>query len=209
LLGDSALKAVFFDVGETLVDEERWWRELCARAGLQPHVVWAALGATIERGEEHDLLWERLGIERPDGWWHGLTYELDDLYPDAIPCLERLRELDLRVGIVGNQTAAMEQWARDALLPADVVSSSASLGVKKPDPRFFAHVLALAEVDAPEQVAYVGDRIDNDVLPALAAGMVAVHVRRGPWGRLQRGAPKTALSIGSLAELPDALASLV
>ena len=98
------LKAVFFDVGETLVDEERWWRELCARAGLQPHVVWAALGATIERGEEHDTLWERLGIERPTGWWEELTYELDDLYPDAIPCLERLRARGLRIGIVGNQT---------------------------------------------------------------------------------------------------------
>ena len=32
------------DVGETLVDEERWWRVLAERAGLQPHVVWAALG---------------------------------------------------------------------------------------------------------------------------------------------------------------------
>ena len=79
-----ALKAVFFDVGETLVDEERWWRELAERSGLQPHVVWAALGVTIERGEEHDALWGHLGIARPDGWWHGLAYSLDDLYPDAI-----------------------------------------------------------------------------------------------------------------------------
>ena len=52
-----ALKAGFFDVGETLVDEERWWRELAERSGLQPHVVWAALGVTIERREEHDALW--------------------------------------------------------------------------------------------------------------------------------------------------------
>lgn len=203
-----ALRAVFFDVGETLVDEERWWRELCARSGIQPHVVWAALGVTIERGEEHWSLWKHLGIERPTEWWHGLTYDLDDLYPDAIPCLERLRELGLRVGIVGNQTAALEEWARGAVLAADVVSSSASLGVQKPDARFFEQVVRLAEVDAPQEVAYVGDRVDNDVLPALAAGLVAVHVRRGPWGRLQRGAPDHALTIDSLAELPDALASL-
>ena len=204
-----ALRAVFFDVGETLVDEERWWRELCARSGLQPHVVWAALGVTIERGEEHSSLWAHLGIERPAGWWQGLTYVLDDLYPDAIPCLERLRDLGLRVGIVGNQAAAMEQWAREAALPVDVVSSSASLGVQKPDLRFFEQLVTLAGVDAPEEVAYVGDRVDNDVLPALAAGLVAVHVRRGPWGRLQRGAPESALTIDSLAELPDALASLL
>jgi FMN phosphatase YigB (HAD superfamily) len=59
----------------------------------------------------------------------------------------------------------------------------------------------------PDELAYVGDRVDNDILPALAAGIVAVHIRRGPWGRLQR-APGTALTIGSLTELPDALASL-
>ena len=38
------VRAVFFDVGETLVDEERYWREVARAAGLGPHVVWAALG---------------------------------------------------------------------------------------------------------------------------------------------------------------------
>ena len=159
-----ALKAVFFDVGETLVDEERWWRVLAERSGLQPHVIWAALGVTIDRGEEHNELWSHLGIERPDDWWHRLPYDLDDLYPDAIACLEGVRALGLRVGIVGNQTAALEQWARDAALPADVISSSDSLGVRKPDPRFFERIVELAGC-LPGEVAYVGDRVDNDVLP--------------------------------------------
>ena len=200
------LKAVFFDVGETLVDEERWWRVFAERAGLQPHVVWAALGVTIERGEEHDALWAHLGVDRPTGWWHDISYDLGDLYPDAIACLEELRALGLRVGIVGNQTEALERWAREAALPAAVISSSASLGVRKPDPRFFDHVVELAECD-PGETAYVGDRVDNDVLPALAAGLVPVHVKRGPWGRLQ-SAPASVLAIDSLGELPAALASL-
>jgi HAD superfamily hydrolase (TIGR01509 family) len=201
-----ALEAVFFDVGETLVDEERWWRELARVSGLQPHVVWAALGVTIERGEEHDALWAHLGIDRPPRWWHEISYSLDDLYPDALECLEQVRQLGLRVGIVGNQTEALEAWARGVALPADVISSSASLGVRKPDPRFFEHVVELAGGSSPGAVAYVGDRVDNDVLPALAAGLVAVHVRRGPWGRLQR-TPASAVGIDSLAELPEALAS--
>lgn len=202
-----ALKAVFFDVGETLVDEERWWRLLAERSGLQPHVVWAALGVTIERGEQHNALWGHLRIERPDGWRHAPPYELRDLYPDALGCLERVRALGLRVGIVGNQTAALEQWARDASLPADVISSSGSLGVSKPDPRFFACVVELAGC-SPGEVAYVGDRVDNDVLPAAAAGLVAIHVRRGPWGRLQRTPPEAVLGLDDLASLPEALASL-
>jgi HAD superfamily hydrolase (TIGR01549 family) len=202
-----AVTAVFFDVGETLVDEERWWRQLCERAGLQPHVVWAALGVTIARGEEHDALWSHLGSERPEGWWHDISYDLADLYPDATACLEEMRALGLRVGIVGNQTDALERWARDSSLPADVISSSATLGVRKPDPRFFAEIVRLAGATRPSEVAYVGDRVDNDVLPALAAGLVAVHVRRGPWGRLQK-APDSVPAVDSLAELAGTLASL-
>jgi HAD superfamily hydrolase (TIGR01509 family) len=202
-----ALKAVVFDVGETLVDEERWWRRLADHEGLQPHVVWAALGVTIERGEEHDALWGHLGIGKPPRWWNEIPYALEDLYPDAWECLEHVRALGLRVGVIGNQTEALEAWARDSALPADVVSSSASLGVRKPDPAFFEKVAVLMEAE-PSEVAYVGDRVDNDVLPAAAAGMVAVHIRRGPWGRLQPTPPEAALALDDLASLPDALASL-
>ncbi len=49
---------------------------------------------------------------------------------------------------------------------------------------------------------------DNDVVPAAAAGLAAIHVRRGPWGRLQRTPPEAALGLDDLASLPDALASL-
>jgi HAD superfamily hydrolase (TIGR01509 family) len=202
-----ALRAVFFDVGETLVDEERWWRELAERSGLQPHVVWAALGVTIERGEEHEALWRHLGMDRPDEWWHGLTYSLDDVYPDALDCLAQVRALGLLVGVVGNQTEALERWARGAVLPAEVISSSASLGVRKPDPRFFELVVELGGYRS-EETAYVGDRVDNDVLPAAAAGLVAIHIRRGPWGRLQPTPPEAALGVDDLASLPEALASL-
>jgi HAD superfamily hydrolase (TIGR01662 family) len=202
-----ALAAVVFDVGETLVDEERWWRRLAGHGGLQPHVVWAALGVTIARGEEHTALWGHLGIEQPTGWYEE-PYSLDDLYPDAVDCLERVHALGFRVGIVGNQTQALETWARESSLPADVISSSASLGVRKPAPAFFEKVVELMECSADE-VAYVGDRVDNDVLPAAAVGMVAVHVRRGPWGRLQRTPQEAALGLDDLASLPDALASLV
>jgi HAD superfamily hydrolase (TIGR01549 family) len=201
-----ALKAVVFDVGETLVDEERWWRRLAEHGGLQPHVVWAALGVTIERGEEHTALWEHLGIEQPSGWYDE-PYSLEDLYPDALECLRNVRELGLRTGVVGNQTETLEAWARDAALPADVISSSASLGVRKPDLAFFAKVLELMGCE-PGEVAYVGDRVDNDVLPAAAAGLVAIHVRRGPWGRLQRTPPEAVLGLDDLASLPQALASL-
>ena len=198
-----ALRAVFLDVGETLVNEDRYWREVAAAAGLEPHVVTAALGVTIARGKEHTALWSHLGIDRP-GSVGEISYAEDDLYPDAVPCLEELRGLGLRVGLAGNQSEVLERWTRETF-SVSVVGSSVSWGVRKPDPAFFARMLVEAGC-APGELAYVGDRVDNDVVPALAAGFVAVHVRRGPWGRLQQ-APPGALVVDSLAQLTDALAS--
>jgi len=197
------LRAVFFDVGETLIDEERYWRAVAEAAGLGPHVVWAALGMTIARSEEHWELWQHLGVERPADAWDSIVYSTDDLYPDALECLERLRTAGLVVGIAGNQTAALEAWARSSELPVDVVTGSDSLGVRKPDQAFFERLVDIAGVAASE-LAYVGDRADNDAAPAFAAGLVAVHIRRGPWGRLQP-TPEGAIAIESLTELPGAL----
>ena len=198
-----AVTAVFFDVGETLVDEERVWREVAAAAGLRPHVVWAALGKTIERGEEHWELWRHLDTERPPDAWTRIGYERGDLFPDAIPCLQDLHASGRLVGIAGNQSAEMEEWARTLGLPVDVVTSSAGLGVRKPEPAFFARLVELSGRDAAE-VAYVGDRVDNDVLPALEAGLTAVHVRRGPWGLLQ-ATPDGAVRVDGLAGLASVL----
>jgi FMN phosphatase YigB (HAD superfamily) len=201
-----ALRAVFFDVGETLVDEQRYWRLLAEQAAVPPHVLWAALGVTIERGEDHTELWRHLGIGRPPAW-DELTYVKDDLYPDAIACLETFQSQGLFVGVVGNQTVALERWARAEALPADFVSSSASWGVRKPEAGFFRRVIETVG-SAPDEIAYVGDRVDNDVIPAAAAGLLAVHIRRGPWGMLQHAGAHARLSVESLAELPEALASL-
>jgi FMN phosphatase YigB (HAD superfamily) len=78
------------------------------------------------------------------------------------------------------------------------------MGVSKPDPGFFVAALELLGGPVPSDVAYVGDRIDNDVLPAAAAGMRAIWLRRGPWGVIPRVTPPEAsLVVASLAELTD------
>jgi FMN phosphatase YigB (HAD superfamily) len=101
----------------------------------------------------------------------------------------------------------MERWTREQDLPADFVASSAAWGVRKPARAFFERIVAEAGC-VPGEIAYVGDRVDNDVLPAARAGLVAIHIRRGPWGRLQRTPPEAALGLDDLASLPEALASL-
>ena len=125
---------------------------------------------------------------------------MDDWYPDALPCIERLRTDGYRVCASGNTPSFVEHDLREHF---DAVGSSESWGVHKPDPAFFARVVELAGVE-PGKIAYVGDRSDNDVGPALGAGMVGVHIRRGPWGHLQ-DPPPGAIRIASLDELPAAL----
>ena len=190
-----AVEAVVFDVGETLVDETNMWTRAAAAAGVTPFTLMAGLGATIALERPHDAVWSMLGIEHPAGSW-----VMDDWYPDARPCLERLRAAGYRVCACGNTPAFVEQ----ELAPlVDAVASSESLGVWKPAPEFFMRVVELAGVPA-EKIAYVGDRVDNDVRPAIAAGMAGVHIRRGPWGHLQKP-PAEAIRIDSLDELPEAL----
>ena len=94
-------------------------------------------------------------------------------------------------------------------LPVDRVATSAEWGVSKPDPDFFARVAATLAA-APEHIAYVGDRVDNDVVPARRAGMLAVHLRRGPWGVLQAEWPESEqahLKLTSLDGITEALAA--
>jgi FMN phosphatase YigB (HAD superfamily) len=58
-------------------------------------------------------------------------------------------------------------------------------------------------------VAYVGDRVDNDVVPSRRNGLRSVWLRRGPWGRLQQDANHDAdLVVWSLDELVDRLSDL-
>lgn len=186
--------AVVFDVGETLADESRNWERVADACGVPRFTLMALIGASIARGESHRRAYDVLGITPPRG-----AFFHDELYPDAEPCLRRLRERGLLVGAVGNMAVEHEEFVRPHV---DFVSSSERWRVEKPSAGFFERVLAEAGRPARE-VAYVGDRVDNDVVPALAAGMVAVHLRRGPWGYLHE-TPPGAVAIRSLDELPDA-----
>jgi HAD superfamily hydrolase (TIGR01509 family) len=199
-----AVKAVVFDIGETLVDETRVWGLHADHAGVTRLTFFAALGAVIERRDDHRDVFDLLGIER---WTDSIPYEPDDLYTDSVSCMAALRRSGYTLALVGNQPARTESFLLECGLDVDLVASSDSWGVAKPHPEFFQRVVEWLDVP-PEQIAYVGDRVDNDVLPANVAGMVSVFLRRGPWGVLQAEWPEADqadVRIDSLAELPEAL----
>ncbi|MEV0229617.1 HAD family hydrolase [Nonomuraea sp. NPDC050786] len=194
------IKAVVFDVGETLISEERIWARWAERLGVSGFVLMGALGGMAALDRPHgdafelvrpgfDLLAEEAAWERDDP--HGLRnhFDADDLYPDVRDALAAIRGAGYQVIIAGNQP----RRAYDALvamdLPADSVHTSEGWGVSKPAPGFFAKVAAVAGRE-PGQILYVGDRLDNDVLPAAAAGMRTALLRRGPWGYLHAERPQ-------------------
>jgi len=193
-----AVRAVVFDVGETLVDETGMWERAADAAGVPRFTLMGVLGGLAARGEHHDAAWDLLGVERPSSTW-----SLDDFYPDALPCLDALRSQGYFVGAVGNTPAETEELLREHV---DLIGSSGRWGIEKPAPEFFARIVGESGHPAGE-IAYVGDRVDNDIRPAIDAGMLAVHIRRGPWGHLF-DAPPRALRILTLSELPEALAGV-
>jgi FMN phosphatase YigB (HAD superfamily) len=122
-----------------------------------------------------------------------------DLHADALPCFAALRERGLRLGAAGNMYAHHEAFLRAHV---DFVGSSERWGVEKPAAGFFERIVEEAGAPAAE-IVYVGDRVDNDVLPALDAGLHAIRIRRGAHADVDT--PPRAVTIGSLDELPALL----
>ena len=210
---------MLFDVGETLVDETRQWEGWARWLGVPTPWFFAALGAVIERGAHHREVFDLLGrpgldlaAERRARLEAGEPDELDerDLYPDARRCLAALAAAGVAVGLAANQPAHREEALRRMFPGLDVVALSGALGVEKPSAAFFARALELLGAD-PRETAYVGDRLDNDVLPALAAGLGGVHLRRGPWGVVHARRPeaeRATIRTDGLGQLPAALRRL-
>ena len=198
------IKAVVFDLGETLVDETRMWSLVAQYAGIPEFTVYAMLGGMIERRESHRSIFGLMQIESVDPNILGYQIEQRDLYPDVEPTLRQLKAGGYRLGVSGNQPEGAAEQTAMLGLPFDMVGSSAKWGINKPAPAFFERIVSELGLQ-PEEIVYVGDRLDNDVFPAKAAGMRAVFIRRGPWGYLHSLWPEAGdapFTIRSLNELP-------
>lgn len=121
-------------------------------------------------------------------------------YPDALPALGELRGLGVTVVVASNWDCSLPNWLEPAGITelVDGVVTSAEVGAPKPNPRVFERALAIAGV-RPSEALHVGDKVDNDVEGAAAAGVRAVLVQR-------EGEPPPGVeAIRSLRELPALL----
>ncbi|MBW8806099.1 MAG: HAD family hydrolase [Catenulisporales bacterium] len=223
------IRAVVFDVGETLVDETIEYHNWADWLGVPRHTFSAVFGAVIAAGRPHLEAFEyfRPGFDldaerrartragRPEG------YGERDLYPDARRTLAALKDAGYLVLIAANQTATSHRILESLNLPVDLVTTSAMWGgLEKPDPRFFAKVIEVCDevsraagrgpLPGAGSVLYVGDRLDNDLRPAWGAGLRTAFIRRGPWGLVHGDDPdlvaKTDFYLTSLDQLLEMLA---
>lgn len=188
------IKWLFFDIGSTLVDESlayaRRIRETIAESGFSYEQFYEEMLAFYHQNKKGDLEAARkFGLTIAP--WHS---EEERLYPDAIPCLKALQGR-FHMGIIANQSlgtaARMEKMGLSPYL--EQIVSSAEEGVAKPDPAIFRIALNRANCQ-PEQAVMIGDRLDNDILPAKQLGMKTIWVKQG-FGGLST--PRTP------AETPD------
>jgi HAD superfamily hydrolase (TIGR01509 family) len=99
------------------------------------------------------------------------------LRPGATEAIAAARAAGLRVAVTSNWSSALPGLLAGLGLAdgLDAILVSADEGLEKPEAAFFERAAERLGV-APDEVLHVGDRADNDVRGARAAGMAAAGV---------------------------------
>lgn len=191
-----AIRAVIFDFGGVLVrTEDRSSRQqLAERLGMSYQELSEVIfdSETARRstlGEiSADEAWEsirnKLGLtpkelaSMREEFWGG-----DALDVELIDFLRELKD-DYQVALLSNagsdlRQALEEEWQISDVF--DLIVISAEVGMAKPDPQIYQHVLEQLGI-APNEAIFVDDFIEN-VNAASAAGMYAIHFKSSQQAR--------------------------
>ena len=174
------IKWLFFDIGSTLADESKVYEDIFRKIAeaacvSEEYVNQKAIEfyKQNKRGDKEVAC--LLGAEFPE--WNP---KLETLFNDTIECLKILSRT-YKIGIIANQIPGTEKrleafGIRDYI---SVIAASSDEGAAKPDRRLFEIALKKAGCTAEEAVM-IGDRIDNDIVPAKEIGMKTIWIKQGP-----------------------------
>ncbi|NPV02670.1 MAG: HAD family hydrolase [Brevinematales bacterium] len=190
----NGIKWVFFDLGNTLIDEDDIVRyqidqiqKLSTETGkkLEKEEILNSLKESVMKYDQkivYDIL-KTLSrsqeefmqfIERT-----GYKSEFEKIYPDAAETLEKLCK-KYKLGIIANQKAGtvkrLEKFGISRYF--SLCLSSSEIGLRKPDLQIFELALKKAECKPAESVM-IGDRLENDIYPAKKCGMKTIRILRG------------------------------
>ena len=198
---------LFFDVGSTIVDEhlayEHRLREIANLANVTYSSVYETAMTFYKQNKKGDLETAKLlGINLPK--WHK---EDEILYSDATKCLEILSSR-YKIGIIANQSLGTKERLKQhgILQYIDLVIASAEEGVAKPDKQIFEIALDRSNCK-PNNAVMIGDRIDNDIVPAKLMGMHTIWIKQGfgQYWDIKQEAEKADCIVHSLMEICNIL----
>ena len=199
----SAHKWLFFDIGSTLIDEKEAYQDRIRRAitgtNINYDIFYARMVELFKEGKKGDLeTIKEFNLERPI--WNS---NLEKVYPDAQVVLKELHNR-YKIGIIANQLPGLKERLKKMGLYQwiDLVVSSAEFGLAKPSPAIFTLALEKAHCLA-QQAVMIGDRIDNDIIPAKALGMTTIWLKQGfsAYYQPQRLEEKPDFTIENLSSL--------
>lgn len=198
---------LFFDVGSTLVDEhfayEDRLRKIAEAANTTYDKVYETALQFYRQNQKGDLETAKLlGVGLPS--WNK---EAETLYGDTVQCLEYLSG-KYKIGVIANQSLGTERRLERYGIRKyiDLVVASAEEGVAKPDKRIFEIAFKKSGCKAGKSVM-IGDRIDNDIVPAKSLGMFTVWIRQGfgQYWHIKNETEKADHTVNSLRELCETL----
>ena len=193
---------IFFDLGSTLIDETEVYAHRFGETVSGSDVSVLQFRETAVRfwtqgldGYPQAAAFYRL----PKAPWRS---EYETLFDGCAAVLEMLKARGYRLGVIANQvTGTAERLGNWGILRFfDVIAPSAELGMEKPDPAIFLWALQKAGC-RPENAVMVGDRIDNDILPAQALGMKTVRILTGPAAVYRPSVEPADLTVRALSDL--------
>lgn len=201
------IKWLFFDVGSTLVEEskvyERRFEKIAQEAGVSVQSITDKALEFYSQNKKGDLeISKFFGVPIPK--WES---EYEVLYKDSEEVLKKLSQR-YKIGIIANQKlgTADRLEAFGLLKYIDLVIASAEEGVEKPDKRIYEIALERSHCPA-DQAFMIGDRIDNDIIPAKGLGMKTLWIRQGFGGlwKIQSDDELPNFIADSLSEVADIL----
>lgn len=202
------VKWIFFDVGSTLVDEIEAYdhrvRDMIAGTNITFKEFDDTRIALAQQGlDGNSAAIKHFRLTKTP--WHS---EDEVPYSDAHSTLAALIDKGYKLGIIANQKLGtegrLESWGLRQYF--EVIASSAEIGYAKPDKEIFEKAFELAKCTAAESIM-VGDRLDNDIIPAKALGMKTVWLKNGlaKYQDAELGKNVADYQIYSLSELPHIL----
>ncbi len=175
----NTIKWIFFDIGSTLVDESTAYKNRIKRTIANTDVSYnefyqRMVEISNRNQNAYNMVLEEYGLTKAP--WNS---DAEFVYPEAENCLCELSK-HYKIGIIANQNLGSEERLEKLglLKYIDLVIASAEEGVSKPDLRIFQIALDRANCK-PEEALMVGDRIDNDIVPANKIGMKTIWIKQG------------------------------